>query len=144
MSEITQRLQQLVRLIDIKAVELEQASLKLQAEQQVFAQEEAQLDRLTAYYSEYSSPKSQPNQPEMMAMRGAFMGQLNEGITQQKQVVAKAQVRLDSAQTAWFQLRKFKEMLEEKVSDLEKMRADAAEKRLDAEIQEFVQSRQSR
>lgn len=72
------------------------------------------------------------------------MGQLNEGITQQKQVVAKAQVRLDSAQTAWFQLRKFKEMLEEKVSDLEKMRADAAEKRLDAEIQEFVQSRQSR
>lgn len=144
MTDDTQRAQQMARLIELKDLELDQASQRLQAQERELTREQAQLTRLETYYNEYQSPQAQPPaQPRLMAMRGAFVTQLRDGIAQQQKVVAAAQQRFDHAQQEWFRLRKVKELLGDKLSHLNEARAAAADKRRDEEVQAFFQYRQS-
>lgn len=145
MSEYAERQQQLLRLIELKSMELDQASLLLEAQANELTREQAQLARLESYCNEYQSDQvAPPSQPRLLAMRGAFLTQLREGVTQQQQVVQATQRRFDAVQIQWFKLRKVKELLEEKLTDLNSDRLAVSEKQRDAEIQEFFQYRQSR
>lgn len=145
MADDVQRAQQIARLIDLKSLELDQASQRLQAEERELTREQAQLTRLETYCNEYQSPKDQPPaQPRLLAMRGAFVTQLRDGIAQQRQVVEAAEQRFNVAQAEWFRLRKLKELLEEKLTELQEARLVASEKQRDEEIQAFFQYRQSR
>jgi flagellar export protein FliJ len=144
MSDEADRLRQLGRLIDLKKLELDQARAKLQDELAFYTREAEQLQRLQQYAQEYQSTAAQSEQPRLLAMRGAFLAQIHDSIAQQQRVLGAAQHRVDSAQAQWYRLRKFKEMLEAKVSDLENWRLAKSEKQLDAETQAFFQHRQSK
>ncbi|MEJ2682285.1 MAG: flagellar FliJ family protein [Gammaproteobacteria bacterium] len=137
------RVQQLIRLADLKQVEMDRAAQQLRSTQAVLEREQAQLVRLQAYLQEYFGLQGadQAGQAPLLAMRGQFLAQLRHSVAQQGEVVNRLEARFFNEKDHWFTLSKVKERLMERAQKAREAQDVVRDKHQDEHVQTFLQHR---
>jgi len=129
---IKERIEKLKRVASIKTIELNQAAEQVHLLQIEFMKHKEQYDRLQSYLSEYLSDRDmtllKDVHPEILALRGGFINQLQDSVTLQAKQLEQTQQRFDAVKLRWFELKKLIEKIEDQIKQCQQERQTVVEK----------------